>query len=35
MNYLLNLSMVMVVFLLLACNSAEQSSDLIDKEKTN
>lgn len=33
MNYLLNLSMVMVVFLLLACNSAEQSSDLIDKEE--
>ena len=33
MNYLLNLSMVMVVFLLLSCNSAEQSSDLIHKEE--
>lgn len=33
MNYLLNLSMVMVVFLLLACNSAEQSSDQIHKEE--
>ena len=33
MNYLLNLSMVMLVFLLLACDSAVQSSDLINKEE--
>ena len=33
MNYLLNFSIVMLVFLLLACNSAVQSSDLINKEE--